>query len=374
MRQMLTKSKHKTHAYKTAPHPDSADMQADSYDLTIRDILTLSGTASIRLLRASTHHLLPAKSASWSRKCRHVATILTAIPIGLALILWHALCHLFDEIFLRHYRHTPIERPVFIIGLPRSGTTALHRQLATSSGYTTLTTWEAALAPALIQKIAFRGISHLDRLCGQPLSRLVRWIDSLLAKSDFSRNHSLQLLAPEEDFILLLPIMACFALITLLPGDASLWQLSDFDHTIPAREKRRILAFYRACLKKHLYFALPRAQLLSKNASFLSWNESLREAFPDATRICCLRPLEDTCISQIRSLQPTMQHLAPAAIHETEFTYRIRNMIERYGRLATHHGHAADPRWITVPFDAICNRLPDLAASLMQLEEQGGAA
>ena len=53
------------------------------------------------------------------------------------LNLLHIIGHLADEVLFRNYRRTAIREPVFIIGIPRSGTTFLQRLLGCEQKFTT---------------------------------------------------------------------------------------------------------------------------------------------------------------------------------------------------------------------------------------------
>jgi hypothetical protein len=58
---------------------------------------------------------------------------------------------------------------------------------------------------------------------------------------------------------------------------------------MPQRDRDRIMTYYKACLRKHMYFHGTERCYLSKNASFASWIETLQTHFPDARFVVCLR-------------------------------------------------------------------------------------
>jgi len=61
-------------------------------------------------------------------------------PVG-SLIHW--CCFLLDDIFFPGHKTQPIDKPLFILGNLRSGSTFLHRLLSRDSDtFTSLTTWD----------------------------------------------------------------------------------------------------------------------------------------------------------------------------------------------------------------------------------------
>ncbi len=69
-------------------------------------------------------------------------------------------------------------------------------------------------------------------------------------------------------------------------------QYQYFDTAIPRAERQRIMAFYKACIQRHLYATGGRFYL-AKNPLFSAKIESLLETFPDARVVYLVRnPLE----------------------------------------------------------------------------------
>lgn len=208
-----------------------------------------------------------------------------------------------DEILFRGYRRVVITEPVMVLGVPRSGTTFLHRTLAADSNlFTTVATWEVFLAPSVTQRVFWRGLSRIDRLFGQPFARLLAGLEKKLF-SGLEGVHDVSLEAAEEDYLLLLPILSSFILFLAFTESNYIWNLSRLDWDMNEKDRRRILHFYRACLQKHLYFHGTDRVYLSKNAAFASWIISLQDEFPDARIIVCLREPERAVPSLIGSLE-----------------------------------------------------------------------
>jgi len=227
------------------------------------------------------------------------------------LNLLHIIGHLADEVLFSNYRRTAIKKPVFIIGIPRSGTTYLQRLLSQEQEFTTFTTWEAALAPSITEKYFYRALGWLTR----PFDMLLRKVRQNIFRQ-MDTIHKLGLQEPEEDFLLLLPILGCFLPVFLCPDSTHYWKLGNFDQDIPGWHKKLILDFYRRCLQKHIFFHGNERRLLSKNPSYTSWSESLLSYFPDAQLIVCTRSPQEAVPSQLSALGPAMNLLASGLLSQ----------------------------------------------------------
>jgi hypothetical protein len=279
--------------------------------------------------------------------------MILVLPVFLLFQLGHWLAHLLDELFFRGYRSVEVARPLFVVGVPRSGTTFLHRVLARDdSNFTTLRTWEAFLAPSVLAKRIFLGLGRIDRLFQRPLYRLLRLIERRVMRG-MNNIHRLSLSEPEEDFIVLLPALGCLAMIALFPSADELWKLARFDTAVTPAHRARLMAFYRACLQKHLYVFGDGRRLLSKNVSFASWVRSLRETFPDAQFAGCLRDPQSVLPSQLSALEPSMT-LFGADARAMQFGNRVVEMLKFYYRhLQEESRDGTDDAWTIIWMDEI---------------------
>lgn len=221
------------------------------------------------------------------------------------MLLVHWSCLLLDEVFFRGYRKMRVQSPVFITGVPRSGTTFVHRVLAADPQFTTFSTWECLFAPSVTQKKLILAIAAVDARLGGPLKRLVDSITAAVTRN-LKDIHATKLDAPEEDYFVFMPLLLCFILVVAFPGAGFIWRMGFFDQAMSAGEKRRLMQYYRACLQKHIYVYGEDKTLLSKNASFASLVQSLSEEFPDGRFIYCLRDPKETLPSQLSSLRAAM--------------------------------------------------------------------
>lgn len=222
-------------------------------------------------------------------------------PLFLLLLAGNRLCLWLDTVIFPDFKSVPVERPLFVAGIPRSGTTFLHRLLAgDQQRFTTMTLWEVVFAPSIIQRRFWLGVAALDQRLGAPLAALLHWLERK-ALGGLDGVHKTGLGEAEEDYLALANYLGCFLLI--LPfGDTRLWQLAYLDRDAPAAEKQRLMRHYRALVQRHLYVHGSERTFLSKNPSFTPWLHSLAETFPDARFIACMRTPLEAVPSQISSI------------------------------------------------------------------------
>jgi hypothetical protein len=237
------------------------------------------------------------------RTLRRLLLLALFLPVFLLTQTIHWLCLALDEVFFPAYRKVQVREPLFVVGLPRSGTSFLQRVLAQDGNrFTTTRLWELLFAPSIIQRKILLALGTLDRRLGSPLGRLFRqaekggfrWMEII---------HEVSLTDPEEDYFLLLPAFACFLLVVPFPYQDALWELARFDLLPPAKRKP-LMAFYHRAAQRHLYVAGPGMRLLSKNPSFTPLIRSLADTFPDARFLCCIRDpaqVVPSLLSSIRS-------------------------------------------------------------------------
>ena len=305
--------------------------------------LRSGASLAFRLIRLS----LPSR-ARWapltSRRC---AVLSVLVPAFVLVQLVHWIGFLFDELLFRGYRAVVVKAPVFIVGLPRSGTTNLQRILALDERVTTMRSWELLLAPSITERKFWLGMAAIDRLLGEPGGRIFRWIERIVS-ARLEAVHPTTLHDPEEDFLLLLPAFACFLLVLAFPEHRDLWRLSRLDEMDPA-ERRRIVGFYRSCVQRHLHVVGAERVYVSKNPSFTPFVRTLADAFPDARFLCCVRDPVETVPSQLSSIRGGLAFFGVGRI-ESPLAERFVSLMEHYASHALTVSDTLSPdRWAFVP-------------------------
>jgi len=210
---------------------------------------------------------------------------------------------LLDSMLIRGYRDQTVREPLFIVGVPRSGTTFLHRLLARDEGqFTSMKFWEILFAPSITQKKFYTAIGALDALCGSPLFRLTGALEKRYLKN-LIKIHPTSLFEAEEDGIILLHIFSSPFLGFVLPFLDDLWPYVLLDTEMEyAAQRGKIMAFYKRCVQNHLYVFGREKRFLSKNPLFSAMVGSLNETFPDAKFIYMARTPFETVPSAISLL------------------------------------------------------------------------
>jgi hypothetical protein len=195
-----------------------------------------------------------------------------------------------DDLLFPGYKTHPVEKPLFILGNFRSGSTFLHRLLSRDDNFTSLTTWDIYLAPSVTQKKITQLISRLDYKLGGYLHRLLYAFDrSTLGKI---RIHPISFFKPEEDENIHLQNWDGFFVSFLFPFMDELPDYQHFDVALDLEHKQRIMQFYKSILQRHL-FANGAKFFVAKNPAFSPKIETLTEFFPDARIIYLVRnPLD----------------------------------------------------------------------------------
>jgi len=209
-------------------------------------------------------------------------------PIG---TLMHWFCFFLDDILFPGHKTQPIEKPLFILGNLRSGSTFLHRLLSRDAEtFTSLTIWDIFLTPSVTQKKITQFVSRLDNKLGGHLYRLLDEFDRrTLGKT---KIHHISFFQPEEDENILFHIWDTLWVSFLFPFLDELPDYEHFDAAFTPERKRRIMGFYKSMLQRHLY-ASGMKYFVAKNPAFSPKIETLLEFFPDARIIYLARnPLD----------------------------------------------------------------------------------
>lgn len=196
-----------------------------------------------------------------------------------------------DHLLYPDFRRQKIQKPVFIIAPPRSGTTFLQKLLAKNRN---------TFAPVLMYQTIFPSITiqkliHAVAAASQQKSGLLSDISSWIERHCFGGwdgMHKMRFAEPEEDDGFFVYTFVTEAIYLLFPYVRALWG-AGFADDLPPSQRRRVMRYYRSCLQRHLYLNGPDKILLSKATQLSGSIQSLRGEFPDARIINILRnPVE----------------------------------------------------------------------------------
>ena len=254
-------------------------------------------------LKDSLHSLFPSRDPHL-RLTGHRARVLVMYFLCMAWMGGSGRIGLFvDRILFPRALKTPVKAPVFIVGNFRSGSTLLHRLLASDPQFTAMKTWEIYFAPSVTMRKAWHGLWIVDGWFGSPIKNRIRKAEASTLGD--VKMHRVLLGEPEEDEALLLYLWESLFNWFFMPYDAWNNPYWRFDSAIPAWRRRTAMRFYRSCLQRHLYShgvgrpPVPNATYISKNPSFSAKLRSLLDEFPDARIIYLARHPADTLVSTI---------------------------------------------------------------------------
>ncbi|MFO7820807.1 MAG: sulfotransferase [Lentisphaeria bacterium] len=238
---------------------------------------------------------------------KRLAMLLIVLPAFGLLQLIHWLAFWVDELLFPDYRNTVPEKPLFIVGIPRSGTTFLHRVLARDAKkFSTFELWELLFAPAICERKSLLALIKVDKRLGRPLSRSINWCSQRVT-GGLDDVHKLSLREAEEDFLLLMPALACYILVVVFPFAEEIQKLRRFDVALSENDRAQVMAFYRSMLQRHCYVNQSEQILLSKNVSFTPMLKSLSETFPDCRMLVCIRHPREAVASQMSAMKGSWQ-------------------------------------------------------------------
>lgn len=211
------------------------------------------------------------------------------VLLFIGIYLWMALIHvtwLLDRVFFPGHRSIEIERPVFIMGLGRTGSTFLYRLLNCQNDYAASRFWHV-LVPSLTLRAALRPILVLWKRLGGPAPEEEGL--ELVAEEE---GHKTTLTTLEEDEMVLAYLFDTQHLSYSTPLGLHPDGFPELVNHDEQSHRAESVRFLRSYLQKQIAF-LGRRQVLSK-AIFSTFRlEALLREFPDARFVLLVRsPLE----------------------------------------------------------------------------------
>lgn len=218
-------------------------------------------------------------------------------------ILINKFCLLLDHLLFPGFRRVRVEKPVFIIGHARSGTSLMHRLMCADKENFSWVMMYELIVPSILQRKIIRGIARLDERFNQSriANRIHAWEDRVFAKG--RQMHPMNLDGPEEDEFLLTLTFYSGTVAMIFPYIKDLGPYSNFDDGgLPESTKRRVMQFYKRCVQRTLYLNGPGKIHLSKNPMFAYKIRALLETFPDARFVVLMRNPYETIPSILKMM------------------------------------------------------------------------
>lgn len=243
----------------------------------------------LRLLRVVVKTCTSTGSKLAPLTLRRVTFLAWFVPFVSLGQLLHWAGFLLDYVFFPGFRKVEVKEPLFVVGIPRSGTTFLQRLLTEDTDrFTTMTLGEIAVAPSITERVVWRALGRVDAALGGFGRRIAERLDKRLFR-EVSKIHPLSLFEPDEDELVMLPTFTSPNLAWVFPVESELWKYTNFDKDTPLEEQNQLIEFYKRCVQRHLYFHGPEKRYVAKNPTFSVKLNALRAVFPDMKVICTSR-------------------------------------------------------------------------------------
>jgi hypothetical protein len=308
-------------------------------------------------------------------------------------ILMNRIGLLLDRIFFSRSQGQPVQMPLHLMGSPRSGTTYLFSLFGLDRRNFSSFTFHSILFPSITMRVLLRTLSRIDGRLGGFVKQKVVALDRSLF-GGIGHIHQTGIFHPEEDIMLLFHTFLSPFFLLLFPFRKELPNLATFLDRFPAAERQRHMAFYRKCIKAHLFFTGGEKRLLSKNVYYLGSMKTLLETFPTMKILYVLRNPCDALASfqsmlyvvlrflepKLRKDSPQMQEVAKLARDYYGYGYQLlRELPAQNVMVVTYDEVIREPRaivervyqWMGLEIDEVFARqLDDRLAQAKQFKSK----
>lgn len=280
------------------------------------------------------------------------------IPVGgilATLLFW------LDNLFFPGFHRVKVERPIFIIGHPRSGTTFLHRLLTQTGEYAVFMLWELAV-PSLLGR----------RLAGPLVERRIRTGRDVVFPKEV--GHEMRLDSIEEEEVLF-SLIGNTQFVTLTsPLAFSDWDYAElvYCEEQPKRLRKQAMRYFRHCLQRHIY-QTGRMQVVAKPNYSGMRIPSLLEEFPDARIVYLVRSPQETIPSHLSLHRNMLDHEwglenIPEDRLKRYFTRRYRYDVAfyRYVEDLIESGSIQRSQLMVIPYPKLHTDLSDIVANVVE--------
>lgn len=251
-----------------------------------------------------------------------------------------------DKLFFPAWQRMTVDRPVFIIGHPRSGTTMLHRSLTATGDFVVFQFWELLFPSLTVRKLVGPVVNYLIRQGKDVI--MPKEVGHLFALGEVD----------EEELLFLFHALTQF--YPLLDGLA--FAEEDFDDIVfcddlPPSLRRESMAWLDGCLRRQMLFTGRERIVTKMNYSALRVR-TLLEAYPDARIVYLVRSPLDTIPSHLSLHRNACYHQwgqdrVPKAALDRYIQHRYEHNVSLYRYVETlrDSGDLPESRMITVRYE-----------------------
>lgn len=233
--------------------------------------------------------------------------------------------------------HEAIRRPLFIVGLPRTGSTLLHHLLAQDPASRVPRAWEVMLPSPPPERASYETDPRIRRAEAQ-----LRWLDRMAP--EFKAVHPL-------GASLALECIAILSYSFLSSRFHTTYHVPSYQRWLEGQDVRPAYALHRRILQ-HLQWRTPAERWVLKAPAHLSSLDTLFATYPDAIVVQTHRD-PHVVLASVASLTAILQsvftnHIDLAEIG-LEVTRRWANLLERSTQLR-QNGHVPNDRFVDVHY------------------------
>lgn len=228
-----------------------------------------------------------------------ITVVIILFPIFASTLIINRIFLLLDYIIFPFFTLQKIISPVFIISLPRTGTTFLLHSLAADNQFSKFKLWELLFAPSIMQKYIFILLNRIDNFIFSPIKMIILFFEKILI-GNFKQIHILGLNEPEEDDLVLLWNFSTLYFMFFSPDSNIFDSYADFSK-MSHNKRNRIMNYYYKCIQRHefVFNQNQKKRFLSKNPLMIPKLPEIQKLFEDSKIITIIRNLEDVIASTI---------------------------------------------------------------------------
>jgi hypothetical protein len=285
---------------------------------------------------------------------RHRLMIVGFVVLYLVMWVVTAVGRALDHVLFPGFRKQEIREPLFIIALPRSGTTLTQKLIALDTGRFSHITLLHTIFPSVTYYRLFTLADRVNRLVGSPAQHVLRWLEKRFF-GGWDHTHPLRFTEPEEDIGFYAYPFLNEAVYLLFPYVKELWG-AGFHDSLSAEERRELMRYYRSCLQRHQYVYGAGRTLLSKSTQSSGTVRSLLETFPDARILTVVRDPHESIASHVSVFYPAWRTYAPQLGKDSPASREYAGLAVEWLK------HLFDSRGFISPDRYYCLRYTDLVA------------
>ncbi len=223
---------------------------------------------------------------------KRVVFLFLFVVVWIPFELMHQVVFYLDRLLFPKLKDQKIEKPFFVVGNFRNGTTMVQRLLAKDTlNFACMKTWELYVAPMLTENRIWHWFSKIDHALGGLMHRILHSLDDRTTGK--VQIHKVSMFEPEEDEPIFLHLWRSTFIQFMFPFHEVLPDYMHFDQSCKEDEKEMVMDYYQEMVQRYLYANPESKYYLSKNPAMTARMESLKKTFPDARFLYIIRdPLE----------------------------------------------------------------------------------